>query len=142
MSLTRDEFTEIAVVCMLAAGSVAALLVAYGRWSDFGIRSVFLADFHRWHWIRLAMMLTLVTSLAARAGVPQSPKVGILSNPLTYAVVVVPFVVFMMMPPAASFLAAEEGELLVLFGLLGLIHGVGFCFLRALFRKGLDRVAA
>jgi hypothetical protein len=139
MSLDRDERAEIAAICDLCAGSVAAVVIAYCRWSDVAYGSVFWTDFHQWRWIRLTLMLTLVTSLAARAGTLPNRKVGILDNPLGYAVVVVPIVVLMMAPSSDSFMAADEGDLLVLMALLGLVHGWGFAFLRSLFRKGLAR---
>lgn len=137
MSLDRVERAEIAVICCLGFGSVAALLIAYGRWGDFATRSVFLSDFEEWHWLRLAVMLTLITSLAARAALVQTRKVGVLENPLSYAVVVVPLVVLMMAPSFDSFLAADGGDILALLALMALVHGWGFWFLRALFRRRL-----
>ena len=137
MAFDGDERTEIAAICCLGLGSIAAILIAYGRWSDFSIKPVFLSDFQQWHWVRVPVISTLITSLAARAAVLPSRKVGILDNPLSYAMIVVPVVILIMAPPVKSFLAADEGEMMALLALMCLLHGWGFWFLRALFRRGL-----
>jgi hypothetical protein len=75
--------------------------------------------------------------IAGRAsGSTAQPKRRILSNPLSYGMVVMA-VVLIMTPHYTSFIDASGGELIALTAVLAVVHGWGFWRLREVFRRGL-----
>lgn len=142
MHLTRENLLEIAAICLLAAGSALSFLVAYARWGDLPYITLFLVEFRRWPWVRVSLMLTMITSLAARAGVLRSTKVGILDSAVTYAVVVVPIAILLLYPGLDRLGVSSDPRVFTLLFLTVVVHGLGFWFLRNLFRRGRARLTA
>lgn len=111
--------------------SAPCLFAAYGDWSFRPYESLFWLTMPHLPWVRLSLLLTLVTCLAGIAGAHRRSRNGILSSPLMYAGVVIPFVWFVMYPGNAAVGhpygddAASTAALL-----LSLVHGVGFYQIR------------
>jgi hypothetical protein len=135
MNLDREGRLEIGALLGIAIGTALSILAAYGRWNDLRVPDVFLIDFQRWSWVRVSLLLTLITALAARAGVLRNEKFGILDSGLLYALVVVPLVLLGLYPGPEFLGKASDGSIFTLSFLLAVVHGFGFAFLRRVYRR-------
>ena len=118
-------------VLALPVLTAPCLFAAYGDWSFRPDESLFWLTMPHLPWVRLSLLLTLVTCLAGIAGAHRRSRNGILSSPLMYAGVVVPFVWFVMYPGNAAvghpYGDSAIGTVLLL---LMPLHGLGFYQIR------------
>lgn len=129
---TRNEAKEMAVVAALLVGTAACLIVSYGRWFEPG---VFWMYIDHWPVFRMPLLLTLVTSLAARARGSEPPRDSMLGNPINYAVAVIPTTVLLLLvPTSGGWERGSETRLFVLLLTTGALHGSALVYLRKLLR--------
>jgi hypothetical protein len=128
--LFSDRQALAAVIGMLV-GTPLAILLVYGRWSDFGLPPVFLMDFSRWPWLRVSILMTLVTCLTGLAARTMRSQGTVLGSTVTYVAVVVPLVFLLLYPgPAALGRYSDPGVIYAIL-LFQVVHGLGFRAIRA-----------
>ncbi len=130
---SRDPWTSlrmIATTITLPIATALSVFTIYGEWSLLTNGDLFWHTITRFPWLRLSLLMTLVTCLASIAGARRRSGGTILGSPLTYAFVLVPFVFLMVYPGAAALGRSSDPAAYYLIVLLDLIHGVGFYQIR------------
>jgi hypothetical protein len=131
---SSDPWTHPRALLTLALVPVATalcLFLGYGNWGVSPLDPVFRMTFDRVPWVRMSVVMTLVTSIAAVAGANRRSNRAILGSSVTYAVVVIPLL-FFLLHPGPSAIGRPYGDSAVYGILIGLIavHAVGFHHIR------------
>lgn len=126
---TRVGMTTVIVT---VAATTFAILVSTADWSMWGYWSDFFANFNRWPWIRMSLLLTMVTFLSAAANGRQQSKDD---QWLIYGMIQVPFTIALIWPRELGTSGDENGGLL--FVLVILIHEIAHNVLRSEARRAM-----
>ena len=127
----------IATLVLVPIATAFAFIVAYGQWDAVGLADIFFMRLQHVAWIRVSLLMTLITGLAGSVSVR---KGGLLESPISYAGIVIPIVVVLMPGITATIGEFEAGAAIKLLILLAVVHGFAFSQVRRVVGGGGPRV--
>ncbi len=120
----------IATVVALPIATAVCIFAVYGEWDLLSYGDLFWRTIQRFPWVRISLLLTLITCLAGVAGAHRRTGGTILGSSMMYAVVIVPFVLLILYPGTAALGRFSDPAFYYLILLLDVVHGIGFYHIR------------